>query len=99
VPKSLPPFKRRVNFTVPKLQDMITMSVRGITSVPKSISGFPTCLKDLIDQQQLDSPFGTVDHAIAEKPLPVIPSKRAANIEVVGQRKRYQRQVSASNFF
>jgi hypothetical protein len=76
VPESLPPFKRRVTFRVDSLTEMIAFSIRGITSCPKMLSGFPTSISDLIANQNLDSPFGTVDHFVVEKPLPTIPLKR-----------------------
>lgn len=87
LPRRPPPFKRRVKFTVETLTEVITMSIRGITRATRSISGFPTTLQELMDHQQLDSPFGTVDHITAEKPLPAIPCKRLGSSSK-GSRKR-----------
>ena len=79
IPRSLPPFKRRVCFRVKHDDELITMSIRGITNTSKSISGFPTTLQQLIRRQGLDSAFGTVDHSVNEKPLPMILRKRSRN--------------------
>jgi hypothetical protein len=76
VPRSLVPFKRRITFTVNSLDEVLTFSIRGITTIPKLLSGFPTSLVRLIADQRLDSPFGTIDHVMDEKPLPAIPTKR-----------------------
>lgn len=76
IPKSLPPFKRRVCFRVKHNDELITLSIRGIVNTSRSISGFPTTLKQLIKNQRLGSVFGTVDHFVNEKPLPAIPKKR-----------------------
>ncbi|KAJ5035237.1 acyl transferase/acyl hydrolase/lysophospholipase [Bipolaris maydis] len=77
VPKSLPPFRRHISFQVETLEEMLTISIRGIISKPLLISGFPTTIQKLIEAQQLDSPYGTVDH-VDQKPLPTIPRKRSA---------------------
>jgi hypothetical protein len=82
MPKRLPPFKRRVTFCVDSLDENVAMSIRGITSTPKLLSGFPTSLGKLIDDQMLDSPFGTIDHRINEKALPAIPAKRDTCIQI-----------------
>lgn len=76
IPKSLPPFKRRIKFNVKTLDETVGISVRGLTNTTKPISGFPTTLRKLIDALQLDSPFGTISHSVAEKTLPVVPCKR-----------------------
>ena len=82
VSKSLPPFRRRVTFRVESLEESIAFSIRGITSTPKLLSGFPTSLVKLIADQQLYCPFGTIDHACSEKPLPTIPQKRDTLVRV-----------------
>ena len=69
VPKGLPPFRRRVTFHADSLEENIAFSIRGITSTPKHLSGFPTSLAKLIADQQLQCPFGTIDHSCNEKPL------------------------------
>jgi hypothetical protein len=65
-----------VQFVVNTLSESITISIKGITSIPRLISGFPISLKDLINSQQLYAPFGRVDHLILKKPLPSILVKR-----------------------
>jgi hypothetical protein len=57
------------------LSESITISIKGITSIPRLISGFPISLKDLINSQQLYTPFGRVDHLTLKKPLPSILAK------------------------
>lgn len=79
VPQGLPPFRRHISFRVETLEEMLTISIRGITSKSLLLSGFPTTIQKLIVAQQLDSPYGTVDHAVNAKRLPVIPRKRSAN--------------------
>ena len=51
VPKSYPLFKRRVQFVVDTLSKNIAISIKGIMSIPRLISGFPISLKDLINSQ------------------------------------------------
>ena len=58
------------------LSESIAISIRGITSIPRLISGFPISLKDLINSQQLYALFSRVDHLIFKKPLPSILVKR-----------------------
>ncbi|KAF2849419.1 FabD/lysophospholipase-like protein [Plenodomus tracheiphilus IPT5] len=82
VPKKFPPFKRRVTFHTDSLQESIAFSIRGITSTPKNLSGFPTCLAKLMTDQQFYCPFGTIDHTCGEKPLPAIPQKRDSLAEI-----------------
>jgi len=76
VPKCVPPFKRRIQFTVQALAEELYISIRGITTRPRTISGLPTSAEDLLRRQDLSAPFGRVDHACAQKTLPRIPSKR-----------------------
>jgi hypothetical protein len=77
IPKSLPPFKRKVGFRVKHDDELVTISIRGITRTSISISGFPTTVRQLVMCQRLDVVFGTVDHMVKEKPLPAIPRKRS----------------------
>ena len=77
IPKSLPPFKRKVSFRVKHDDELVTISIRGITRTSISISGFPTTVRQLVMCQRLDGVFGTVDHMVKEKPLPAIPRKRS----------------------
>jgi hypothetical protein len=81
VPKSLPPFKTRITFSADSLEEVIAFSIRGVTSTAKMLSGFPTSLTSLITDQRLDSPFGTIDHALGEKPLPAIPKRRHNGVQ------------------
>jgi hypothetical protein len=81
IPKTLPPFQRRVSFRAESLDEVVSISIRGITSEPLLLSGFPTTIHRLVEAQQLDSPFGTMDHTVAEKPLPHIPQKRSYDRE------------------
>ncbi|CAI6336998.1 unnamed protein product [Periconia digitata] len=67
IPKGWPPFKCRIKFNVESIDEDVYISVRGLTNATHLISGFPTTLKDLINQQRLDSPFGTIDHVEIEK--------------------------------
>ena len=65
---------------VDTLSESIAIFIRGITSMPKLISGFPISLKNLIDLQQLYTLFGWADHLtlylILRKPLFSILVKR-----------------------
>ena len=65
-----------MQFIVNTLSESITISIRGITSIPRLISGFPISLKDLINSQQLYALFGWVDYLIFKKPLPSILAKQ-----------------------
>ena len=65
-----------MQFIVNTLSKSIAISIRGITSIPRLISGFPISLKDLIDSQQFYTLFGWADHLILKKPLPFILAKR-----------------------
>jgi hypothetical protein len=76
VPCRLPPFKRRIQFRVEATDEVIAFSIRGITSTPKALIGFPTTLEKLIENQMLNVPFRTVDYSVREKSLPAIPQKR-----------------------
>ena len=78
IPPGMPPFKKRITFKVHSRDELIAFSVKGITSTLKLLSGFPTSLGKLIEDQRLDSPFGTIDHVVYGKPLPPIPAKRSS---------------------
>ena len=65
-----------MQFIVNTLSESIIISIRGIISIPRLISGFPISLKDLINLQQLYALFSRVDHLIVKKPLPSILAKR-----------------------
>ena len=60
------------------MDELVAFSLGGITSSPKPLSGFPTTLTKLSEEQSLVKPFGTIDHKVSEKPLPAIPAKRVS---------------------
>ena len=62
IPKGPPPFKRRVNFRAESMDEVISFSLGGITSTTRPLSGFPTSLRKLVEDQSLVKPFGTLDH-------------------------------------
>ena len=69
VPKSYPLFKQCVQFVVNTLSESIMISIRGITSMPKLISGFLIFFKNLINLQQLYILFSWADYLTFKKPL------------------------------
>lgn len=81
IPKGLPPFRRRLSFLVDSLEETVSISICGITTTGKAISGFPTTIGKLITAQQLDCPFGTVSQTL-NKRLPLIPLKRAREDDI-----------------
>lgn len=70
---SIPPFKRKIQFTVETLDEDIGITLLGLTSSPKTISGLPQTGAELIRKQQLRSPFGRADCAEGDKALPPTP--------------------------
>ncbi|KAI9673847.1 MAG: hypothetical protein M1822_009583 [Bathelium mastoideum] len=76
--KKCPLFRRRVRFEVTSLEDSLGISIRGLTSRPRSISGMPKTLNQLIHLQQLQAPFGHATHRAVQKHLPQMPLKRKA---------------------
>jgi hypothetical protein len=76
VPQGLPPFRCRIRFRVADLSESLCISIRGVTSKPRLISGLPQSISRLIQSQMLQAPFGRVDHGTTEKALPSIPMKR-----------------------
>lgn len=74
--RSAPFFKRRIRFTVPNMSDIVGITLRGFTSEPRSISGLPQSLENIITRQRLNAPFGSIDHRSPEKALPSLPVKR-----------------------
>ncbi|KAF2005027.1 hypothetical protein P154DRAFT_425428, partial [Amniculicola lignicola CBS 123094] len=75
IPTSIPLFKRKIKFKAESLDEVISISIQGITSSSKLISGFLSTLQKFINAQYLERLFGTVNHIIAQKPLPLILSK------------------------
>jgi hypothetical protein len=92
IPYTLPPFKRHVSFRVDSMDELLSISIRGITKGTRVLSGFPTTLRKLIDKQGLNNVFGDINHSVHEKALPAIPSKRTreeslSQIEEVGVKR------------
>lgn len=94
IPRSLPPFKRRVSFRTQSMAEVIAMSIRGITSSSVELSGFPTTLSKLVEAQQLYSPFGTVCHTVLEKALPAIKRGNVSPTQCSRNFKRVRTPVS-----
>ena len=69
----VPPFKRRLQFTVETLEEDVGITLLGLTSSPKTISGLPQTVGELVRKQQLRSPFGRADCTGEEKTLPPTP--------------------------
>ena len=69
----VPPFKRRLQFTVETLDEDVGITLLGLTSSPKTISGLPQTVAELVRKQQLRSPFGRADCTGEEKALPPTP--------------------------
>jgi hypothetical protein len=90
IPEGLPPFRKRVTFRVESKDELITLSLRGIISKPRQLSGFPTTLDHLIKDQQLNHPFGTIDHR-SDKLLPATPVKRCGVFNDHHETKRRKR--------
>ena len=76
LPKTFPPFKRKIRFTVSSLSETLGISLRGITLKPRLISGSPKSVKELMKLQMLQAPFGRYDHLPMEKSLPSIPARK-----------------------
>jgi hypothetical protein len=70
---SLPPFKRKVKFTLETLEDDVGITLLGLTSSPTTISGLPQSATEIIRMQQLHSVFGMADCSRREKSLPPLP--------------------------
>ncbi|KAM0714195.1 hypothetical protein Q7P37_009982 [Cladosporium fusiforme] len=70
---AVPPFKRKVQFSVETLYDDIGITLLGLTSSPMTISGLPQTATELLQTQQLRSPFGRTDCKGEEKTLPLTP--------------------------
>jgi hypothetical protein len=78
--KSIPVFRRRLDFTVKSITEDVDISIRGITSSPTPISGLPRPLYQLIEAGGLDAPFGCSDHREVDRPLPDAPLKRKFHV-------------------
>jgi hypothetical protein len=76
LPKGLPPFRCRIQFTATDLEEEIGISVRGITSKPTLISGQLQYISGFVSDQKLYAPFGRFDFCSTEKALPSVPMKR-----------------------
>ena len=84
IPRSSPPFKKHIRFTLNSLSDTLGVTLRGITSQPRTISGLPKTAEEIINLQMIDAPFGRCDHLREEKELPQLPRKRKYSELVVG---------------
>jgi hypothetical protein len=82
VPKGVPPFRCRIQFTAADLGEEIGISVRGITSKPTLISGHSQSISSLVNTLMLYAPFGRVDLCSAERALPSVPMKRKCGEEM-----------------
>lgn len=80
IPKGAPAFRCRIQFSTRDLEEELLISIRGVTSQPKLISGLPRTVSDLIDVQSLYAPFGRSDYQTFDKALPSIPLKRKIDI-------------------
>jgi len=76
IPSCIPPFIRKVRFTLQSMNEFVSITVRGVTLRPRTISGLPKTLKELAQAQVLDAPFGSTDHSRSAKILPELPMKR-----------------------
>ncbi|OCL03051.1 FabD/lysophospholipase-like protein [Glonium stellatum] len=76
VPKGVPSYRCRIHFNADSMNEKVYISIRGVTSRPQVISGLPKTLRELVDAQGLDIPFGCIDHRESQRSLPGIPSKR-----------------------
>lgn len=70
---SVPPFRKQIHLTVEALDENIGITLLGLTSSPRSISGMPQTVAELVRMQQLRSPFGRADCTGEDKALPPIP--------------------------
>jgi hypothetical protein len=75
IPHGCPPFRCRVHFEVAELDSAVAISIRGVTSRPRFISGFPCTVEHLIREQGIEAPFGRATHR-ASRPLPQLPETR-----------------------
>lgn len=74
--KSVPPYKCPITFQLESLDDIVAITLRGITSEPCTISGLPRSAAEIVSAQGLQAHFGKIDHVAPEKPLPRRPLKR-----------------------
>lgn len=64
-------YRKRIRFQVSSIYESVHLGVHGMTE-SCALGGFPTTLKDLLEAQQADSPFGRADHRCNQWP----PSRR-----------------------
>lgn len=64
------PFRRPVEFEVSHLNDLINVSVAGVTTRPRNISNCPYVLASLIQDQGLECVFGREDHQKRKRLVP-----------------------------
>lgn len=80
--KAKPPFRKQVKFGIKHLHETLGITIRGVTLKPQLISGMPKMVDELIQLQELDSPFGQVSHEPDEKALPHPPAKRKREVTI-----------------
>lgn len=76
IPCNLPPFRRRIKFTVDDLANNLHISLRGWTRQPSEISGLPRSVEELIEVQGLAAAFGRLDHRSTKSTTSSVPQKR-----------------------
>lgn len=76
IPRNLPPFRRRVKFSVDDLPNNLHIALRGWTYKPSEISGIPRSVEDLIKVQGLGATFGRADHRLVRAACSLVPRKR-----------------------
>lgn len=67
------PFMKHISFTTGSLDSTLDISLIGLTSKRRPISGTPKKLIDFITARKLDAPFGTIEHTQKSKTLPPLP--------------------------
>ncbi|ODM18136.1 hypothetical protein SI65_06007 [Aspergillus cristatus] len=60
-------YRKRVSFQVSSIYESVNLGVHGMTG-SCALGGFPTTLQDLLEAQQVDSPFGRADHRCNQWP-------------------------------
>jgi hypothetical protein len=76
VPNCLPLFCCCIRFSIGNLDKTVSISIRGITSTTKLISRFPTTVKKLIEAQELENLFRSINYYKVEKTLLLTLAKR-----------------------
>jgi hypothetical protein len=66
---NLLPYKKRIYFFISALDNVVTLSIIGLTNIPKIISGFLTTLFKYIELQRLNSLFKSINYYKDKKAL------------------------------